>query len=114
MTTSGSVNHPNIALGLARLTSSFYLHVLAPTPIISYWLYYSFNPYKPYVCEYVWECEYVWVCEYVCVCVSVWVCVQIISKNLKKFQKSKKKTQKFQKSLKNIKNPKKFKKSQKS
>jgi hypothetical protein len=36
MTTSHSVTHPKIALGLARLTSSFYLHMLAPTPIIPY------------------------------------------------------------------------------
>jgi hypothetical protein len=81
MTTSRSVTHPNIALGQARLTSSFYLHVLAPTPIILYWFYYPFNPYKPYVCVSVCMCvcicvsvcECVWVC--VCVCECVWVCV---------------------------------------
>jgi hypothetical protein len=50
MITSRSVTHPSIALGQAHLTSSFYLHVLAPTPIIPYWFYYPFNTYKPYVC----------------------------------------------------------------
>jgi hypothetical protein len=70
-----------------------------PTPVIPYCYYYSFNPYKHYVCEcesvYMWVCD----CEYVCVyvCVRVWVCmcakIQKISKNLKSKKKQKNRKQ---------------------
>jgi hypothetical protein len=50
------LTHLNIALDLARLTSLFYLYVLAPTSVIPYWFYYPFNPCKPYVCECVYVC----------------------------------------------------------
>jgi hypothetical protein len=80
MITSRSVTHPNSALGLERLTSSFYLHMLAPTPIIPYCFYYPFNPYKPYVYECrsvsmcVCACVSTLVCEYVSMCVCVCIC----------------------------------------